>query len=45
MTLSRSLDALGQPSDRVLGLAYLNSKFETGIRSPLDTAILSHGTT
>ncbi|HXP80127.1 MAG TPA: magnesium-translocating P-type ATPase [Verrucomicrobiae bacterium] len=41
MTLSRSLDVLGQPSDRVLGLAYLNSKFETGIRSPLDTAILS----
>ncbi len=40
MTLSRSLDVLGQPSDRVLGLAYLNSKFETGIRSPLDTAIL-----
>jgi Mg2+-importing ATPase len=40
MTLSRSLDPLGQPSDQVLGLAYLNSKFETGIRSPLDTAIL-----
>src|SRR5579864_2268720 len=30
MTLSRSLDVLGQPSDRVLELAYLNSKFETG---------------
>ena len=28
-------------SDRPLSLAYLNSKFETGIRSPLDTAILS----
>lgn len=40
MTLGRTLDALGQPSDRALGLAYLNSKFETGIRSPLDTAIL-----
>ncbi len=40
MTLSRSLDPLGLPSDRVLELAYLNSKFETGIRSPLDTAIL-----
>ena len=41
MTVSRSLDVLGQPSDRALGLAYLNSKFETGIRSPLDSAILS----
>ena len=41
MTLSRSLDAVGRPSDGVLRLAYLNSKFETGIRSPLDTAILS----
>ena len=41
MILSRSLDPLGQASDRVLGLAYLNSKFETGIRSPLDTAILT----
>jgi P-type Mg2+ transporter len=41
MTLSRSLGPFGQSSDRVLGLAYLNSKFETGIRSPLDTAILS----
>jgi Mg2+-importing ATPase len=40
MILDRSLDALGEASDRVLGLAYLNSKFETGIRSPLDTAIL-----
>jgi Mg2+-importing ATPase len=40
MTLSRCLDAVGAPSTRVLDLAYLNSKFETGIRSPLDTAIL-----
>lgn len=41
MTLNAALDAFGQPSDRPLALAYLNSKFETGIRSPLDTAILS----
>jgi len=41
MTLSAALDAFGQGSDRPLALAYLNSKFETGIRSPLDTAILS----
>ena len=41
MILSRSMDPLGRSSDRVLGLAYLNSKFETGIRSPLDSAILA----
>jgi Mg2+-importing ATPase len=40
MTLTSSVDAFGQPSDRPLALAYLNSKFETGIRSPLDAAIL-----
>ncbi len=40
MTLNRSMDAVGQPSDRALALAYLNSKFETGIHSPLDAAIL-----
>ncbi len=40
MTLNCSVDAFGQPSDRPLALAYLNSKFETGIRSPLDAAIL-----
>jgi P-type Mg2+ transporter len=40
MVLSSSVDYLGQPSDRPLDLAYLNSEFETGIRSPLDLAIL-----
>lgn len=30
----------GEPSPRPLALARLNSRFETGIRSPLDTAIL-----
>ena len=40
MTLTSSVDAFGRPSDRPLALAYLNSKFETGIRSPLDAAIL-----
>lgn len=39
--LERSLDAVGEDSPHVLELAYLNSHFETGIRSPLDTAILS----
>ncbi len=40
--LERHLDALGRDSDRVLHLAYLNSRFESGIRSPLDDAILAH---
>lgn len=40
MTLTSSVDARGQPSEHPLALAFLNSKFETGIRSPLDTAIL-----
>jgi P-type Mg2+ transporter len=40
MSLDRSLDPFGHPSPRTLELAYLNSKFETGIRSPLDEVIL-----
>jgi len=40
--LVQHLDADGRDSDRVLLLAYLNSSFETGIRSPLDEAILQH---
>lgn len=40
MTLDRCLDPFGDPSQRVMTLARLNSKFETGIRSPLDMAIL-----
>ena len=31
----------GAPSDRVLELAAVNARFETGIRSPLDEAILA----
>ncbi len=41
MKLDQALDASGRPSERPLALAYLNSKFETGIRSPLDVAILA----
>lgn len=33
-------DALGQPSPRTAQLAALNAMYETGTRSPLDTAIL-----
>jgi len=40
MVLDQSLDPFGNPSQRVFGLAYLNSKFQTGIRSPLDMAVL-----
>lgn len=40
MTLQLWTDAFGEPWDRTLELAYLNSKFETGIRSPLDVAVL-----
>ena len=40
MSLDRSLDPFGNPSPRALELAYFNSKFETGIRSPLDGVIL-----
>jgi Mg2+-importing ATPase len=32
----------GNDSERVLLLAAINSRFESGIRSPLDTAILNH---
>lgn len=42
ISLERHVDASGRESERVLELAYLNSHFETGIRSPLDEAILRH---
>ncbi len=40
--LERHLDPLGRDSARALQLAYLNSFFETGLKSPLDEAILRH---
>ncbi len=40
MVLDRSIGPFGEPAPRTFTLAYLNSKFETGIRSPLDAAIL-----
>jgi Mg2+-importing ATPase len=40
--LERHLDPEGRDSDRVLELAYLNSYFGTGLRSPMDEAILRH---
>jgi len=41
MTLDRSVDPWGKSSTRVLALARLNSRNQTGIRSPLDDAILA----
>jgi Mg2+-importing ATPase len=40
MSLDRSLDPFGNPTQRALELAFLNSKFQTGIRSPLDDVIV-----
>ena len=40
--LEMHVDAEGNPSERVLELAYFNSFFETGLKSPLDEAILAH---
>jgi Mg2+-importing ATPase len=40
--LERHVDALGRDSGRVLELAYVNSYFESGLRSPMDDAILEH---
>lgn len=40
--LERHVDCFGRDSKRVLELAYINSFFETGLKSPLDDAILEH---
>src|SRR4029077_19352605 len=42
MQFDRSVDPTGVVSLRPLTLASINSAFETGIRSPLDAAILQH---
>ena len=39
--LERHVDPLGQSSERTLELACLNSHFESGLKSPLDDAILA----
>jgi len=43
MILDQCLDPVGYPAERPLLLAALNSVYETGIRSPLDAAILRRG--
>jgi Mg2+-importing ATPase len=40
--LIRCVDVSGNDSERVFQLAYLNSSFQTGIKNPLDDAILSY---
>ena len=42
VTLTQHVDHAGAESARVYELAFLNSHFETGLRSPLDDAILAH---
>src|SRR5439155_11660265 len=43
MVLDRYLDPFGQVSERPFALAYANSVHQTGIKSPLDEAILKRG--
>ena len=40
--LEKHLDPLGRESARALELAFLNSSMETGLKNPLDEAILRH---
>jgi Mg2+-importing ATPase len=40
--LERHCDVALKEDDRVLGLAYLNSHFQTGLKNVLDRAVLSH---
>src|SRR5262249_47309230 len=43
MALTSSLDPHGKPAERPRALASLNSLYQTGIKSPLDEAILRTG--
>ncbi|HEX5311991.1 magnesium-translocating P-type ATPase [Aquabacterium sp.] len=42
IVMERHVDPQGQSSERVLELAYLNSFFESGLKNPIDEAILAH---
>jgi len=44
IALTRHIDVSGADSERVLTLAWLNSHFESGLKSPLDDAILAAAT-
>jgi Mg2+-importing ATPase len=41
--LDRHVDVWGEPSERVLHYAYLNSHYQTGLKNLLDVAVLAHG--
>ena len=42
IAMTKHVDMAGNDSARVLTLAWLNSHFESGLKSPLDEAILAH---
>ena len=42
VVLKRHVDVLGKESDEVLQYAYLNSYFQTGLKSLIDRAIIEH---
>ena len=44
MALASAVDAFGVPAEHPFLLGYINSQFETGIRSPLDDAVLKKET-
>jgi Mg2+-importing ATPase len=44
LRVERVLDPAGRDSESVFTLAWLNARFETGLKAALDDAILAHGT-
>ncbi|HWN99446.1 MAG TPA: magnesium-translocating P-type ATPase [Blastocatellia bacterium] len=42
MKLGLHVDALGNPSEHVLLLGYINSTYDSGVRNPINAAILQH---
>ena len=42
IALARHTDIVGHESDEVLGFAYLNSYYQTGLKNLLDRAVLEH---
>lgn len=44
ITLIKHVDGKGHDSDEVFLYSYLNSVYQTGVKNPLDRAIVEHGT-
>jgi P-type Mg2+ transporter len=42
IALARHVDCFGEPSDDVLNFAFMNSHYQTGLKSLLDRAVLEH---